>query len=358
MENRLKGFVEHVGYPRIIIALFLVFLLISAVLLKLPMSNLFEGILVRTGMNGILVLSMVPSIQSGTGLNFGLPIGIICGLIGTIISIEMSLVNGKAFFTAIVIGSILGAISGYLYAIMLNKVKGQEMLVGTYAGFSIVSGMCMFWLLAPFYSPKMIWPYGGKGLRVTVSLENVFEKILNNWTPFGMSLEQPPFVIMGVNIPIGLLLFFGLFCLIFWFFSRSKTGITMHAAGSNPKFAESSGINVEKARIIGTVLSTVLGAIGIIVYAQSYGYLQLYTAPQFMAFPAVASILIGGASVKRATMLHVLLGTFLFQSLLVVALPVTNIVLAGSNLSEVVRIIISNGIILYALTRIRGGEEH
>ena len=309
------------------------------------------------GMNGILVLAMVPSIQSGTGLNFGLPIGIICGLVGSIVSIEMNLANTKAFLVALVIGSVLGAIAGYIYGVLLNKVKGQEMLVGTYAGFSIASGMCMFWLLAPFHSPKMIWPYGGKGLRVTVTLENVFQHILNDWVPFGMSPEKFPFRIFGINVPIGLLLFFVAFCFIFWVFSRSKTGITMHAAGSNPKFAESSGIDVDKARITGTILSTVLGAIGIIVYSQSYGFLQLYTAPQFMAFPAVSAILIGGASVNKATIFHVIVGTFLFQALLVVALPVANVLFEGT-LSEVVRIIISNGIILYALTRIGGGEEH
>ncbi len=115
---------------------FSLFSLDISILLDLPMSNLFEGgILVRTGMNGIMVLAMVPSIQSGTGLNFGLPIGIICGLIGTIISIEMNLVGANAFIIALVIGTVLGAIAGYLYGILLNKVKGQEMLVGTYAGF-------------------------------------------------------------------------------------------------------------------------------------------------------------------------------------------------------------------------------
>lgn len=51
-----------------------------------------------------------------------------------------------------------------------------------------------------------------------------------------------------------------------------------------------------------------------------------------------------------------IIGTFLFQALLVVALPVSNAVLPEGNLSEVVRIIISNGIIVYALTRIGGGE--
>jgi len=347
MKDRLKEFVDNVGYPRIIIGLFLLFLLISAVMLKLQMRSLITGILVRTGMNGILVLAMVPSIQSGTGLNFGLPVGIVCGLVGAVVSIEMNLSGFAGFTAAIIIGVILAVISGYIYGHMLNRVKGQEMLVGTYAGFSIASGMCMFWLLAPLYSPKMIWPYGGKGLRVTISLENTFDKVLNNWKAFDL---------MGVTVPTGLLLFMALFCFIIWLFSRSKTGITMQAAGSNPKFAESSGIDVDKARIIGTTISTVLGAVGIVVYAQSYGFLQLYTAPLFMAFPAVAAILIGGASVKRATIFNVVLGTFLFQALLVVALPVTNAVLPEGNLSEVVRIIISNGIILYALTRIRGGE--
>jgi simple sugar transport system permease protein len=40
--------------------------------------------------------------------------------------------------------------------------------------------------------------------------------------------------------------------------------------------------------------------VGIVVYAESYGFLQLYMGPLFMAFFAVASFLIGGASLKRA----------------------------------------------------------
>ena len=129
----------------------------------------------------------------------------------------------------------------------------------------------------------------------------------------------------------------------------------MKVAGSSESFAKSNGINVDNERILGTVLSTVLGAIGIIVYSQSFGFLQLYTAPLYVALPAVASILIGGASVHKAKIIHVIIGTLLYQSLLVVSLPVINILSEGS-MSEIIRIIISNGIILYALTR-TGGEE-
>jgi len=68
------------------------------------------------------------------------------------------------------------------------------------------------------------------------------------------------------------------------------------------------------------------------------------------AFPAVACLLIGGASVTRATLTHVIIGTFLFQSILTVALPVTSQVVQG-DISETARLIIQNGMILYALTR-------
>jgi simple sugar transport system permease protein len=40
---------------------------------------------------------------------------------------------------------------------------------------------------------------------------------------------------------------------------------------------------------------------------------------------------------------------------LAVALPVANKVLPSSNLADVIRIIISNGIILFALSKTKGG---
>jgi len=347
MIQKIKKFLDKFGYTRIIIILFLIMLFIAAFALELQTDSLISGILNRAGMNMILTLAMVPSIQSGTGLNFGLSVGILCGVLGAVLSIAMDLTGWQAFLIANGLGIVFAIIAGYIYGLLLNRVKTQEMLIGTYAGFSVVSGMCMFWILAPFKSPKMIWPYGGRGLRVTVSLEDTFDKILNNFL-----LRE----YNGIEVPWGLYAYIILLCLAVWLFSRSKTGIAMQTAGSNPRFAESCGINVDGMRIIGTILSTVLGAMGILVYAQSYGFLQLYNAPLYMAFPAVAAILIGGASVHKASIAHVIIGTFLFQALLVVALPVTNAVLPEGNLSEVVRIIISNGIIVYALTRIGGGE--
>ena len=60
-----------------------------------------------------------------------------------------------------------------------------------------------------------------------------------------------------------------------------------------------------------------------------------------MGFTSVAAVLIGGASPNRAKISHVLIGTFLFQGILALGLPVANQFIPESNLSEVMRLIIS-----------------
>ncbi len=332
------------GLPRIIIVLFLLTLWIVSVSLEIPFPQLFSDTLVRWGMNGVLVLSMMPSILAGTGLYFGLPIGIICGLIGGLLAIEFNLVGFTAFFAAIAFSIPLSVIAGYGYGWLLNRIKGSEMTVATYVGFSIVSLMCIFWAMAPFKSPEMAWPIG-RGIRVTISLAGRYDQILNNFLAFSIG---------GITIPTGLILFLLAMCFLVWLFFNSKTGIALRAGGENPSFAQASGINVDNMRIVGNILSSILGAIGILVYSQSFGFIQLYMAPLFMGFLGAAAILIGGASIKRATIVNVLLGTFLFQGLLVVSLPVANKIATLGSLAEISRIIVSNGIILYALAQNTG----
>ncbi|MEN1759092.1 ABC transporter permease subunit [Anoxynatronum sibiricum] len=345
--DQVKAKVKQFGLPRIIIVAFLLLLCVLAIMLNIPITDLISDALVRTGMNGILVLSMVPGILAGIGLNFGIPIGIVCGLIGGLLAIQFNLYGFTAFFVAVLISIPLSLVAGYLYGLLLNRVKGSEMTIATYVGFSIVSLMSIGWLVLPFTSEEMRWPIGS-GLRTTITLQGRYERILNHWGSFNL---------MGVTIPTGLLLFFGVFCFLVWLFLRSRTGIAMIAAGDNPRFATASGISVNRMRVIGTMLSTALSAVGIVVYSQSFGFIQLYQAPMFMSFAAVAAVLIGGATVKKATITNVIIGAFLFQSLLVVSLPVANKILEDvSSLAEIARIVISNGIILYALTQIGGGE--
>ncbi len=343
-----ESIVKRIGLPTIIIAVFFVAVLIAAIFLKLSMPALIGDTLRRFGMNGLLVLAMVPSIKSGTGPNFALPIGIVCGLLAVVCGIEFGFVGFGLILFSCVSAVLLSTGCGYLYGKLLNAVKGAEMTIATYTGFSVVALMSLVWLMVPFKSKKMGWLMG-TGLRETIQLDALrADGIINDFLSFE---------ILGVAVPTGLLLVFFAFCALMWLFFKTKTGIAIMAGGSNPKFAEASGIDIDKNRIIANVISTVLAALGIILFSQSYGYIQLYSAPLNMAFPAVAAILIGGATASKASVSNVIIGVFLYQGLLTASMPVANQLFTGTDLSEIMRMVIQNGIILYALTQVKGGSK-
>ena len=129
-----------------------------------------------------------------------------------------------------------------------------------------------------------------------------------------------------------------------------KTVVECDRIMSNPTFAKAAGISVDKTRLLSVVLSTWLGAVGILLYEQGFGFVQIYMAPLNMAFPAVAAILIGGASVNKASITNVIIGTILYQGLVTMTPTVMNAIV-HLDISEVIRIIVSNGMIVYALTR-------
>ncbi len=359
--SKAKSFVRSFGLPRIIIVGFFLLLIVVAVSFGMDLLQLFSDCLRRWGMYGILALAMVPAVQCGIGLNFGIAMGIVGGLLGGSIAIELRIAEIPALIAispqfamwmsilfAILVGILLSTGMGYLYGQLLNRVKGSEMTVTTYIGFSIIAFMNIVWIALPFKNGELIWPNAGEGLRNTISLASSFKEIMSGTLAFSIG---------NLSVPTGMLLFFFLMCLFVWLFMRSKTGLAMSAAGANPNFARASGINVNKMRILGTTVSTVLAAVGILVYAQGFGFMQLYNGPLMMGFTSVAAVLIGGASPKRARISHVLLGTFLFQGILSLGLPVANQFLPEGNLSEVMRLIISNGIIIYALTQTGGGNH-
>ena len=343
MRKRFGRLVENVGWARVIIAAFLALLFAVAPLVGIRVDTSLSDTLLRVGMNGIMVLAMVPMIQSGCGLNFGLPLGVIAGLVGAVTSMEFNWTGFAGFFMAIVFAVPLAALLGFLYGLVLNRAKGDEMMIATYVGFSSVAFMCIMWLLLPYKSPNMVWGYAGTGLRTTISVDGYWIRAISDF----LSFQQGKYF----YFPTGMFLFLALLCVLMWLFMRTKTGTAMTTVGSNPDYARASGVDVDRMRTISVILSTVLGAIGIIVYQQSFGFIQLYMGPFYMAFPAVASILIGGASVNKATILNVIIGTILFQGILTMTPSVINSIVQ-TDMSEVVRIVVSNGMILYALTRV------
>ena len=343
-----KKLTTSFGVPRTIIMLFFIFLCLLAEGYRISVGMMLGNVLERMTMYGVLVLAMMPGIQCGIGLNMGMTIGCISGLLGIIIVLEHDMTGFGAMLLACVFGMIIALPLGWGYSKLLNRMKGNEMTISTYVGYSFVSLMCIGWMLLPFRNPKLVWPLLGWGMRVTHGLLGRFAHILDNALSFK---------VFGIKIPTGGLLFLGVCCILMWIFTRTKTGIAMKAVGSNPRFAEASGISVDRMRTIGTMLSTVIAAVGIVIYSQAFGYAQLYNAPRQLGFIASSAILIGGATVTKAKVSHVLLGVFLFEGVLVFGQQIANSAVSGGGLSEVMRIMISNGIILYALTQSGGGKR-
>ena len=339
---------KRFGVPRTIITLFFIYLCLLAEQFSISLPMMLGNVLERMTMYGVLVLAMMPGIQCGIGLNMGMTIGCISGLLGIVLSLQYNMTGFAALLFACASGAVISLPLGWAYSKLLNRMKGNEMTISTYVGFSFVSLMCIGWMMLPFNNPRIIWLLSGHGLRVTHSLLGSFAHLLDNLLSF---------TVFGIEVPTGGLLFLLLCCFLMWLFSRSKIGIAMTAAGTNPRFAEASGINVNQMRTVGTVLSTMIAAVGIVIYSQAFGYAQLYTAPRQLGFIASSAILIGGASVRKAKVSNVLIGVFLFEGVLVFGQQIANSVLAGGGLSEVMRIMISNGIILYALTQSGGASR-
>lgn len=346
-QGKIGEILNRFGLPRLMVTGFLLLLFIAAPIVGADFTMQITNVINRFSWNAVMVLAMVPMIHSGCGLNFGLPLGIISGLLGATLSIQFGFTGPMSFVMAIVISTPFALILGSGYGWLLNKIKGGEMMIATYVGFSAVSFMCMMWLLLPYSSPTMVWGLAGKGLRTTISLEGFYDKTLANFLQINIG---------KLSIPTGTILFFALLAFAMWAFFHTKTGTAMTAVGSNPVFAKASGINVDKIRMLSVIMSTWLGAVGILVYEQGFGFIQLYMAPFYMALPAVSAILIGGASVNKASIANVIIGTFLFQGMVTMTPTVMNSAV-HMDMSEVVRVIVSQGMILYALTRKTEGAK-
>ena len=108
---------------------------------------------------------------------------------------------------------------GWLYGLLLNRVKGEEMTIAMYVGFAMVMLMSILWLILPYSSENMVWGYAGKGLRTTITLDGFWNKQLSNFLAIKIG--------ENFTFPTGMILFVALCCVIMWVFMRSKTGTAM-----------------------------------------------------------------------------------------------------------------------------------
>jgi simple sugar transport system permease protein len=82
---------------------------------------------------------------------------------------------------------------------------------------------------------------------------------------------------------------------------------------------------------------------------QNFGVMQVYGAHSQVGVYAIAALLVGGATVSRATVKHALLGVILFHSLFILAPIAGRQVMGSALIGEYFRVFVANAVIAVAL---------
>lgn len=133
------------------------------------------------------------------------------------------------------------------------------------------------------------------------------------------------------------------------FLSRTKLGSDIKAVGQSIPIAQASGIAVNKIRIIAVVISTVIAALGQIIYLQNLGTFTTYSAHEQIGTFSIAALLVGGASIKKAGIGHAILGGILFHLMFIVAPIAGKNIFNDAQIGEYFRVFASYAVIALAL---------
>ena len=163
-----------------------------------------------------------------------------------------------------------------------------------------------------------------------------------------IAVAQLPFVknlFSMVSVPMVTFFVVGLLCIFNNALMKTKIGQQFRAVGQNRTVANASGINVDRVRVIAIVISTVLAGWGQLIFVQNMGSFQTYGAHEQVGLYAGAAILVGGASIKKATNGQALLGCILFHLLFIVAPSAGKNLFGDAAIGEYFRVFISYGVI-------------
>ncbi len=133
-----------------------------------------------------------------------------------------------------------------------------------------------------------------------------------------------------------------------WILS-TKLGQDMRTVGQNRAVANSSGINVDRIRTIATMISTVLAAIGQLIYLQGIGTFGTYTAHNSIGTYNVAALLVGGASIVSAKNSHGIVGIIIFHALFIVAPMAAGVLFGNALIGEHFRVFLCYAVIAFSL---------
>jgi simple sugar transport system permease protein len=337
--EKLKNFFISNAVP----ILFVVITLLAVPVSGFSANYLIQEMITRIGRNSFLVLALLLPILAGMGLNFGMVLGAMAGQIGLIFITDWAIVGIPGLVLAMLISTPISILLGILCGSVLNRAKGREMATSYILGF-FINGIYQLVVLyfmggiIPVKSPSLVLSRG-YGIRNTVALDGV-RQVFDNMIPLKIG---------EISIPLGTFLIIALLCLFIIWFRKTKLGQDMRAIAQDMKVAQSAGIPVDRTRIISIVISTVLAGYGQIIFLQNMGTLSTYNSHDQTGVFSIAAILIGGATVSKATIPNVFIGVILFHMMFVVSPMAGKNLIGQAMLGEYFRQFISYGIIAIAL---------
>ena len=324
----------------------IMFIIICAICI--PISGfspayLINEIVTRMGRNTFMILCLLIPIMAGMGLNFGMTLGAMAAEIGLIFVSDWQIYGIPGMVLAMIISIPISLLLGLVCGKILNAAKGREM-VASYIISYFINGiyqlvvLYMMGSIIPIKHSSVKLPRG-YGIRNTVSLLNMRQKLD----------DLLAINIKGVRIPVATFMIIGLLCLFIIWFRRTKLGQDMRAVGQDMEVARDAGIDVERTRIISILMSTVIAGFGMVIYLQNMGNIATYSSHSQIGMFCIAALLVGGASVDKASIGNVFLGVILFHTMFIVAPKAGAIITGDSMIGEYFRVFVSYAVITIAL---------
>lgn len=385
----------------IVVFIFVILCLVCVEVSQMEWSFIVNELVNRLSRNLFIVLSLIIPVLAGMGLNFSIVIGAMAGQIALIAITHWGIVGLAGFTVAVLLSLPLSLLFGYLTGVVLNKTRGQEMIAGMILGF-FTNGLYQLLFLflvgtiIPMNNPVLVLS-GGIGVKNTIDLtaikysldkafdpffkitlvhagmvicvalialfaygayknkkEDRYEKYINSIIKSGIFvvifallivLSMQKSIINMIKFPTASFLVIGLICIFTKFIMTTKLGQDFRTVGQDMHIAEVSGINVSKTRIKAIMISTVLAGIGQIIFLQNIGTLNTYGGHEQVGMYAIAALLVGGASVSRATIGQAIIGTALFHTLFIVSPQAGQNLFGNAQIGEYFRVFVAYGVI-------------
>lgn len=402
---RSKWDIREILQKNAVTVMFVVLCIIGLICSGQTVSYVMYELFGRLSRNAFIVLALIIPIVAGMGINFAITIGAMAAQIAALWVIEWGISGLSGFLVAMLMTMPIAAFFGFLIGKLMNKMKGQEMIGGLILGY-FANGLYqllflfIFGNLIPLKAPGLVIK-GSTGVANTIDLstDRGFKYALDGLLRVSFStavliicgiiavgamvlfarkkmekkkaftyggicvativVAQLPFVkniFSMVTVPMGTFFVVGLLCIFNNALMKTKIGQQFRAVGQNRTVANASGINVDRVRVIAIVISTVLAGWGQLIFVQNMGSFQTYGAHEQVGLYAGAAILVGGASIKKATNGQALLGCILFHLLFIVAPSAGKNLFGDAAIGEYFRVFISYGVIALALVMYAWGD--